>query len=49
MAMPVDDPAATAVIEWIRPEAGGNRTGPPDWPVAAEIVFPWEVMRHYHP
>lgn len=49
MAMPVDDPAATAVIEWIRPEAGGNRTGPPDWPVAVEIVFPWEVMRHYHP
>ena len=32
MAMPVDDPAATAVIEWIRPEAGGNRIGPPDWP-----------------
>ena len=49
MAMPVDDPAATAVIEWIRPEAGGNRIGPPDWPVAVEIVFPWEAMRHYHP
>ena len=49
MAMPVDDPAAIAVIEWIRPEAGGNRTGPPDWPVAVEIVFPWEAMRHYHP
>ena len=49
MAMPVDDPAATAVIEWIRPEAGGNRTGPPDWPVAVEIVFPWEAMRYYHP
>ena len=49
MAMPVDDPAATAVIEWIRPEAGGNRTGPPGWPVAVEIVFPWEEMRHYRP
>jgi len=49
MAMPVDDPAAIAVIEWIRPEAGGNRIGPPDWPVAVEIVFPWEEMRHYHP
>ena len=45
--MSIDDPVALAVMEWLSPQAGGRRNGPPSWPYAATCDFLEEDMRHH--
>ena len=45
--MSIDDPVALAVMEWLSPQAGGRRSGPPSWPYAATCDFLEEDMRHH--
>ena len=33
--------------EWLSPQAGGRRNGPPSWPYAATCDFLEEDMRHH--
>ena len=47
--MSIDDPVALAVMEWLSPQAGGRRSGPPSWPYAATCDFLEEDMRQREP